>query len=55
MGRSGAHNIPDRLLIPEKLYGRVREIGNHARIFRKGSSFREDVPGIGDNARRPEK
>ena len=31
----GAHNIPDRLLIPEKLYGRVREIGTMLALFGK--------------------
>ena len=43
----GAHDTPDRLLIPEKLYGRAREIATLARGLRPRRHERDAGVGAG--------
>ena len=48
----GAHDTPDRLLIPEKLYGRAREVDDLARRLRPRGHERRAGAGAGLRVRR---
>ncbi len=48
----GAHDTPDRLVLPEKLYGRAREIATLARRLRPRRDERHAGAGAGLRLRR---